>query len=212
MTSEAPAKPSRLKPGRIADVVLFAVTSVELSLLFILTPTFTLTDWIYVSANLLVLVLALTRRKAAELDRSMSTAVAVIVSYTYTYAQVALLKWIPGHVASPRVGLALVMIGACLSLTSLLALGRFFGVRPALRGLVTRGPYWLVRHPIYLAYMLADIGYNLQEWNVGTLILVAAGWVSMLYRIHAEERVLSRDANWGNYAARVRFRLVPFVW
>ena len=27
-----------------------------------------------------------------------------------------------------------------------------------------------------------------------------------------EERVLSRDANWNDYAARVRYRLVPFVW
>lgn len=212
MTTESPAQPVRSKGARLANFVLFGVTSVELALLCILTPTFGLTDWIYVSANLLVLIFALTRRRATELDRSISTAIAVIVSYTYTYAQVALLRWIPGHVVSPRAGLTLVIIGACMSLTSLITLGRFFGVRPALRGLATRGPYRLVRHPLYLAYMLADVGYNLQEWNAGTLILVAAGWASMLYRIHAEERVLSRDASWADYALRVRYRLVPLVW
>jgi protein-S-isoprenylcysteine O-methyltransferase Ste14 len=74
------------------------------------------------------------------------------------------------------------------------------------------GPYRVVRHPLYLAYVLQDVGYNLQEWSIGTLILVAAGWASMIYRIHAEERVLSHDANWSDYASRVRYRLLPGIW
>jgi protein-S-isoprenylcysteine O-methyltransferase Ste14 len=69
-----------------------------------------------------------------------------------------------------------------------------------------------VRHPIYLAYLFADIGYNLEEWNVATLLLVAVGWMSLLYRIHAEERVLSRHADWPKYVAQVRYRLVPGLW
>jgi protein-S-isoprenylcysteine O-methyltransferase Ste14 len=72
--------------------------------------------------------------------------------------------------------------------------------------------YSIVRHPLYLAYVFADIGYNLQEWNYGTLLLVAAGWASMIYRIHLEERVLSGDASWADYTARVRYRLVPGIW
>ena len=35
---------------------------------------------------------------------------------------------------------------------------------------------------MYLAYLLADIGYNLQEWNIGTVLLVMVGWMSLLYR------------------------------
>ena len=85
-------------------------------------------------------------------------------------------------------------------------------MRPALRGLATNGPYRFVRHPIYLAYFLADIGYNLQEWNVGTALMVLAGWISVLYRIRAEERILSSAAGWPTYTARVRYRLVPGVW
>jgi protein-S-isoprenylcysteine O-methyltransferase Ste14 len=193
-------------------LLLFGVTAVELAILSVLTPSFTLTDWIYVCSNLLVLGLALTRRPAQEQDRSIAAGAAVIVSYTYTYAQVALLRWIPGHEAWPRAGLVLVISGACLSLASLISLGRFFGVRPALRGLATRGPYRVVRHPLYLAYVFADIGYNLQEWNLATLMLVAAGWGSMIYRIGAEERLLSHDANWADYAGRVRYRLLPGIW
>jgi protein-S-isoprenylcysteine O-methyltransferase Ste14 len=104
------------------------------------------------------------------------------------------------------------MLAAALSLVSLLAMGRLFGVRPALRGLVTKGPYRLVRHPMYLSYVLADIGYNLQEWNSVTLLLVLVGWASLLYRIHAEERVLSQHAEWPAYMALVRYRLLPGLW
>jgi protein-S-isoprenylcysteine O-methyltransferase Ste14 len=197
---------------RFADFLLFGVTSVELTLLFVLTPTFTLTDWIYVSQNLLVLGIALTRRPPEFQDRSMAAAVAVIVAYAYTYAQVLYLRWVPGADGWPAGGLVLVTLGAFLSLASLLSLGRWFGVRPALRGLATKGPYRVVRHPMYLAYVFADIGYNLQEWNSGTVLLVMAGWASLLYRIRAEERMLSRSADWPAYAARVRYRLLPGVW
>ncbi|HTY80526.1 MAG TPA: methyltransferase [Candidatus Bathyarchaeia archaeon] len=78
--------------------------------------------------------------------------------------------------------------------------------------MATRGPYRLVRHPIYLAYVLGDIGYNLYEWNPGTVLLVIAGWASSIYRIHAEERVLSQDAGWQGYVASVRYRLLPGLW
>jgi protein-S-isoprenylcysteine O-methyltransferase Ste14 len=197
---------------RPSDFVLLGVTAVELALLVVLSPGLTLTDWIYVCSNLLVLVIALTRRPAQVQDRSFGAGVAVLVSYTYSYAQVMLLHHLPGHVAWPEAGFVLVIIGASMSLAGLISLGRFFGVRPALRGLATSGTYSLVRHPLYLAYMIQDIGYNLHEWSVGTLILVAAGWWSMVYRIHAEERVLSNNADWASYAGKVRYRLLPGIW
>ena len=137
---------------------------------------------------------------------------AVGIAYAYPYAQVIYLRWSPGYVVSPAAGLVLVTLAAGLSLVSLLTMGRLFGVRPALRGLVMRGPYKFVRHPIYLSYVLGDIGYNLQEWNSVTVLLVLIGWASLVYRIHAEERVLSQHAEWRVYVALVRCRLVPGIW
>jgi protein-S-isoprenylcysteine O-methyltransferase Ste14 len=81
-----------------------------------------------------------------------------------------------------------------------------------LRGLVRSGPYKFVRHPMYLSYVLADIGYNLQEWNSVTLLLVLVGWISLIYRIHAEERLLSQHTEWSAYVGLVRYRLVPGIW
>jgi protein-S-isoprenylcysteine O-methyltransferase Ste14 len=202
----------RISGRRLGDFLLFGVTSSELALLIFLTPTFTVADWIYVLQHLLVLGIALTRRPPEVHDHSLPSSVAVIVAYAYPYAQVAYLRWVPGNPGSPAGGLVLITVAACLSLASLLTLGKRFGVFPALRGLATSGPYRLVRHPIYLSYVLADIGYNLQEWNFGTVLLVMAGWVSLLYRIHAEERILSRDARWSAYAALVRRRLLPGLW
>ncbi len=197
---------------RFADFLLFGVTLVELAILVLLTPTFTLTDWIYVVQHLLVLAIALTRRAPHAQDRSLPSSAAVFVAYVYPYGEVIYLRWVPGDPAWPEGGLVLVTLAACLSLASLVSLGRRFGVRPALRGLATKGPYRLVRHPMYLAYIVADIGYNLQEWNAGTVSMVLAGWASVLYRIRAEERVLSHGPGWATYAAVVRYRLVPGLW
>lgn len=197
---------------RFADFLLFGVTLAELGLLYHLTPSFSVADWIYTSQHLLVLAIALTRRAPEARDYSLPISAAVVVAYAYPYAQVAYLHWVPGEPAWPDAGLVLVTLAAFLSLASLLTLGRWFGVRPALRGLATQGPYRLVRHPMYLAYVLADIGYNLQEWNYGTVLLVLAGWASLRYRIRAEERVLFQHAGWPAYAATVRRRLVPGLW
>ncbi len=197
---------------RFGDFLLFGVTLAELVLLFFLTSTFRIADWIYVLQHLLVLGIALTRPPPEVQDRSLLTATAIAVAYAYPYAQVAYLRWVPGNPAWPTGGLVLVTLAACLSFASLLSLGRWFGVRPALRGLVTTGPYRLVRNPMYLAYALADIGYNLQEWNLGTVLPVMVGWASLFYRIRAEERILSQDAGWSTYVALVRHRLFPGLW
>jgi protein-S-isoprenylcysteine O-methyltransferase Ste14 len=196
----------------LPDLVLFVVTGAELVVLVTITSDLSPVDFIYVLQHLVVLVIALTRRQPAALDRSAPTALAVAVSCTYPYAQVILLRSTGGHVTWPEIGFVLVALADCLSLTSLLALGRLFGYRPALRDLATAGPYGVVRHPMYLGYLIGDIGYTLGEATPGTVLLVAMGWISLFWRIRAEERILAGDPRWQAYTSAVRWRLVPGVW
>ncbi|HEX4998625.1 MAG TPA: methyltransferase [Terriglobia bacterium] len=201
-----------IRHRRWADLLLFGVTLVEFGVLLYLTPTFSLIDWIYLLQHLVVLGIALTRPAPEIQDISLLSGFAVAAAYAYPYAEIIWLRWRPREEAWPEAGLLLVTVAAALSLGSLLTLGRFFGIRPAMRGLATRGPYRAVRHPMYLSYMISDIGYNFQEWNAGTALLTLCGWIALLYRIHAEEQVLSHHADWIQYRAAVRYRLIPGVW
>lgn len=90
------------------------------------------------------------------------------------------------------------------------------------RGIVSRGPYALVRHPAYLFKNLA--------WWIGAIPMVSAafalsvfdgvqalasviGW-SMLYVLRAlteEDHLRSVDGDYAAYAARVRYRFIPGV-
>src|SRR5262249_59393866 len=88
---------------RLGDLVPFGVTVIELALLVVLTPTFTITDWIYVVQHLMVLVIALTRPAPDAQDRSLASSAAVVVAYAYPYAQLVYLRrgargapWAPG--------------------------------------------------------------------------------------------------------------------
>ena len=46
-----------------------------------------------------------------------------------------------------------------IALASLGTLGRSFGIVAANRGVKTRGPYRLVRHPAYFGYLMSYLGY-----------------------------------------------------
>ena len=197
---------------RFADLLLVCVTATALGVLFVLTPTFGIVGWLYVLQHLIVVGIALTRSEPLMTDSSVASNIAVGVAYLCPYSQVVCLYWWPGKVTSPEGGLLLTTFAAVLTLVCLVTLGKRFGVRPALRSLVSAGPYRIVRHPLYLSYVIAAIGFNLQVCNLATLLLVLVGWAAMVYRITAEERVLSRDPNWPAYVARVKYRLVPGLW
>jgi protein-S-isoprenylcysteine O-methyltransferase Ste14 len=78
---------------------------------------------------------------------------------------------------------------------------------------VTSGPYAYVRHPMYAGALLFVVGAPLLlgSWwglaaTLGLVLLIAA-------RAVLEERTLEAELDgYADYAARVRYRLVPRVW
>ncbi len=110
------------------------------------------------------------------------------------------------------VGLAVQLVGLTICVSSFLALGRSFGFVAADRGLVRRGPYAVVRHPIYASYVLLQFGYLLQSISLrnALVMLIASG--CNVGRAKAEDRVLATNEDYDAYRRQVRWRLVPGVW
>jgi protein-S-isoprenylcysteine O-methyltransferase Ste14 len=109
-------------------------------------------------------------------------------------------------------GLALQLVGVIIALWSLTTLGRSFGFAAADRGLVSRGPYALVRHPVYAAYVLLLVGYLLQSISIRNALVVLLTMSCDVGRIRAEERVLAQNPAYPPYCRRVRWRMLPGVW
>jgi protein-S-isoprenylcysteine O-methyltransferase Ste14 len=116
---------------------------------------------------------------------------------------------LPAPVASA--GLGIQLAGLLLWAMAFAKLARSYGIVAADRGLVTSGPYAVVRHPLYAAYMVGAIGYLIQSPSVWNLCVDAIAVAWQLVRIGAEERCLE-SPEYALYRARVRWRLLPGVW
>jgi protein-S-isoprenylcysteine O-methyltransferase Ste14 len=102
--------------------------------------------------------------------------------------------------------------GLLFAIASLAFLGRCFGIFPDVRGLVMRGPYRFVRHPLYLGELTALLGIAVgsDRW-----LLTVPLWVIcvalQLVRTGYEERSLRAEfPEYGPYAERTK-RLIPGV-
>ena len=117
----------------------------------------------------------------------------------------------PAH-SSPWLALAgeaIATVSCVWLLASVLALGRCFGVLPEARGLVTRGPYRLVRHPVYLGELGACCGLAVTSPTVMNGAVLAVLAAAQVVRMGLEERALTRAfPDYASYAARTP-RLLP---
>ena len=193
--------------ARVIVIVLFSLMSANLFGDFLRTGH--LTGLMLLLSESLVVVLTIVRRHTSLVDRSVAGIVTTAVSLAgppllRAFDESNLVPDVVTAVASGA-GLGLVIVGK-------LALGRSFGIAPANRGVVMRGPYVLVRHPIYAGYLLTHAAFLVAHptpWNV-TVVLIADG--ALIVRALIEERVLSADAEYQSYCRRVGWHLVPGVF
>jgi protein-S-isoprenylcysteine O-methyltransferase Ste14 len=204
----------RLRETGVADfaaratvVVLFALLSINVLQEFLRTHH--VTGLLLLASESLVVVLTIARRRATVVDSSVKaatvTGVSVVGPLMLRTADAAALA--PDSVTTMFVGIGLLIVVA-----SKITLGRSFGLVPANRGVVVRGPYGFVRHPIYLGYLISHVAFFLAQptlWNAA-VILIGDG--SLIARALMEERVLSRDAAYASYCRRVSWHLVPGVF
>jgi protein-S-isoprenylcysteine O-methyltransferase Ste14 len=80
------------------------------------------------------------------------------------------------------------------------------------RGLVTRGPYRFVRHPLYLVEELAAIAGFIEAFSLAATLLLAAQIALQIRRIINEEAVLeARFPDYARYRATTA-RVIPGIW
>ena len=115
---------------------------------------------------------------------------------------------IAGEIASTL----LVLTGNGLAVLVLSRLGRSFSVMAEARRLVTSGAYRIVRHPLYLAEMMAAFGVLLQFLSHWTALLFAVQLAIQLRRMRNEEVVLAEAfPEYAAYKERTR-RLIPGIY
>jgi protein-S-isoprenylcysteine O-methyltransferase Ste14 len=81
------------------------------------------------------------------------------------------------------------------------------------QAVITTGPYAIVRHPLYFGaiFYFAATSLVLGSWWGLVIIPVFAAFLAI--RIGIEEKTLRAGlAGYDDYARRVRWRLIPFVW
>lgn len=161
------------------------------------------------TSELLNIVCLLGARFSRAVDRSPWAAGLTLIGAFY-FLVVELSP--DGTPLAPALGEVVQLSGLGLQIAAKLFLGRSFGLLPANRGVVTRGPYRLVRHPMYLGYFLGHLGFLLGRFSWWNLGVYTALYTVQLLRIREEERFLAADPEFRAYAERVRYRFIPGVW
>jgi protein-S-isoprenylcysteine O-methyltransferase Ste14 len=127
--------------------------------------------------------------------------------------------WPPWAFPLPRVtsliGAVLVLAGGAVFLVSLVRLGPSLTALPYPKpdgSLIVRGPYAVVRHPIYAGGIAVCVGWALFVQGWLTLAYAAVLFVFLDLKASREERwLLERYPGYQDYQRRVR-KLVPFVY
>lgn len=101
------------------------------------------------------------------------------------------------------------LAGVAFAIWTLFTLGKCFDVTPADRGLVSKGPYSLVRHPMYSSELFSVLVMALMDLSLRNVFVTLALTASLILRILWEEQIIR---GYSDYSLRVRSRLLPGVW
>ncbi|RZK31397.1 MAG: isoprenylcysteine carboxylmethyltransferase family protein [Hymenobacter sp.] len=112
---------------------------------------------------------------------------------------------------SAAIGGAVMSFGLMISIAAKVCLNRSFGIVAANRGVKREGPYRLVRHPMYLGYIVTQVGFLLVHFSLANALVCGVTWIALALRIQAEESFLNQDGAYRNYSAAVRYRVIPGI-
>ncbi len=171
------------------------------------------------NAGLLILLLSelftfgliVFARMPKQSNRSLLAWVLVLITFSYSLV-IDLSETQTYYLVAPAISVALQFVGFVMQVSTKVWLGRSFGLLPENRGLVTNGPYRMVRHPIYFGYLLNHVGFLLSHFSFWNLLVLAVLYVCQILRMAEEEKVLQTSPDYQRYMQRTTYRLVPFLY
>ena len=214
--ASAPANRAGLTRAQLAVEAGVRMLTVPLLGLFVavtvhqyVMDTSRVTLLLFAFAEVLTVILAVFSRVPRERDWGpLSLGATLCATFYFLAFQIA-----PGIRLVPEAtAAALQVAGLLVQIYAKWSLRRSFGLLPANRGVIVTGPYRIVRHPMYLGYLITDIGFLVANFGMRNLIVVVAQWTLQIVRIVKEEQLLSNDVTYREYMRRVRYRLVHGVF
>jgi protein-S-isoprenylcysteine O-methyltransferase Ste14 len=110
------------------------------------------------------------------------------------------------------VGALVTLVGMAWSVLALAYLGRCLAIFPEVRGLVTTGPYRLIRHPLYLGEIVGTAGLVIVNPSWRSIVVFGAFAALEVWRAINEERALLAEVpRYKSYLRRTK-RLLPWIW
>jgi protein-S-isoprenylcysteine O-methyltransferase Ste14 len=113
-------------------------------------------------------------------------------------------------------GLAVTIGGCAFAIWARVILGSNWSSRVTVKQdheLILRGPYAVVRHPIYSGFLLALTGTAIAVGEIRAFIGLGFAFIAFLLKSAAEEKFMREEfsTEYARYSQRVR-RLIPFVF
>lgn len=221
----------------VPKVVAFAIVGTVMFGLMLFLPAGTFNCWrawvflVVFALSTLIPSIYLLRTNPAALERRMRTGpvaetrpVQKVVIVVAGLSLVALIVvsvldyrfgWSPVPTTISLVGDVLVAVGLGVSMLVVIQNGYAASTITVESGqkLVSTGLYALVRHPMYTGTIIMMLGTPLALGSYWGLVFVIPGLLGLAVRIGDEEQLLKQELDgYREYAQKVHYRLVPYVW
>src|SRR5579862_7505892 len=115
------------------------------------------------------------------------------------------------------VGIALSLFGMAFAIWARVVLGRNWSADVSFKEnqtLISRGPYKVVRHPIYTGFLALILGSALYVGLLGGFVGLAVAFVGAVYKLRQEEGLMMRHfpQEYSKYKKQVKCAIIPYIF
>lgn len=209
----------RVAPATIFALILSAKTNGLLAWLSVQQvnrdPIYFFSMFVYqllVLAFLATICLLFIVRRPIKMRSAKLSSLVLALGGTFATTPLAFAAVSSGQASLILASVILMLAGMIMSIVALTTLGRCFGISPQARGLVTTGPYRLIRHPLYVGEEIAALGVLLPVITPFTIGIFILHCILQYLRARSEEQLLSvAFPDYVSYAHKVA-RFIPHVY